>query len=881
MASTVSFSPSPTSDMLDINSFSNLLEAEAHSPRGLSHIKRRRATRACLGCRARKVRCNVTEDDGPCTNCRLDRLECVVRRRKRARPQQFQVHCFKQDPNYLCSPAKNVITIEDNGCLLDEERDQNTLLATPGLSLDLLGGDVPRVADNLDDNTISLSPFGGVDSPRDCHQANDNIFNQDLSQSTDFVSTTTFPVGVSGLNTMEKSSSNPLLPAYIKPLQGQVATEDIEYLHQRGALTIPDPELRNALLQGFTEYVYPYMPMLDLKDFVDIINQGDGNNGLVSLLLFQAVMFAGSAFIDMKHFSNAGYDIRRVARAALFQKVRLLYEFDSEPCVISQIQSLLLMTYYFNRPNEQKDLWYWIGIVVSLAHSAGLQWDPKNKLIPPTLREQHLRKRLWWSIFMRDQIIAIGMRRLPRIGKDDYNVPLLTLDDFECDADLTQLSILAPSCTMARDVFQRRQLAIMCMEKAKLSILMGLLLSSQYTISHAGHGKPDLMLSPKKVHSATQQARLCLQELGSWNSHLPRICVYDSRTALSHCESPAMIVHKAILRMIYLTTLSAVYRPEVLPICPWSASTTTLLHPKATDLVDLGQHAIHRSANEIACIAQDLQSLDLVRFLPTTVVTALLPAMMIHLLEIRSKSSQTTSLMPSFHLFGGCMRIMQKLHEMYASADFAIEFIEDTARKANVNVTFMISPRSTIATSGLHTCSSETLHDSEDSSVNSSLNRQHLFTRKITKDDESNTAKDLDSVCGEKDEDPKRGNAQGENIVLSRTGLSTDRNLLNFFNFTTVDSALSISPDSLLSGPVNGCQSQQESDLANQWNVALNPRDFVGSTGTIKLDSLDMIGDSISDVHDMVNLAMDELQYCNDSSNSHDFDFWGLFTTAV
>lgn len=278
---------------------------------------------------------------------------------------------------------------------------------------------------------------------------------------------------------------------------------------------------------------------------------------------------------------------------------------------------------------------------------------------------------------MRDQILGIGMRRLPRIDKDDNNVPPLNLDDFECDANLTQLSVLAPSCILARDVFQRRQLAIMCIEAAKLSILMGHLLSSQYTISYTEEGNSDLILSPINLHPATQQARISLQELGAWNSRLPRICVYDSTTALSHCESPVMIVHKAILRMIYLTTLSAVYRPEVLPICPWPTSTTTPLYPKVTDLVDPGQHAIHRAANEIACIAQDLQTLDLVRFLPTTVVTALLPAMMTHLLGIRSKSSQTTSLIPSFHRFGGCMGVMQELHEMYSSADFAIQFNED------------------------------------------------------------------------------------------------------------------------------------------------------------------------------------------------------------
>ncbi|KAH8809377.1 fungal-specific transcription factor domain-containing protein [Xylogone sp. PMI_703] len=880
MEPTVSLLSSNTSDPHDISSFSNVFHADTCSPRNLAHIKRRRAARACLGCRARKVRCNVTENDSPCTNCRLDGLECVVRRRKRAKPQQFRVHCFNQDMSYSNGPTKVIDMVGDHEDVLGDGRDQGTLMATPDLSLDLLGENVPIMTGSFEGNINTLSPLQGADTQGICDLEDTNILNQDLLKPLDFISTTPFPVGVANPSTQEVSSSKLLLPAYIKPLRAQITAEDTVYLQRKGALIVPDLELRNALLQGFIEYVYPYMPILDLKDLGNIICQGDGKNGEISLLLFQAVMFAGSAFVDMKYFSNAGYITRRAARKALFQKVRLLYESGSESCVISQIQSLLLMTYYFKRPNEQKDLWYWIGIVVSLAKSVGLQRDPKTEPTLSTLREQHLRKRLWWSIFMRDQLIAIGMRRLPRIGRDDYNVPPLALDDFECDADLAQLCILVPSCMVARDVFQRRQLAVMCMQQAKLSILMGLLLSSRYTISHAGQGKPDLEPSPRNIPSATRQAYLCLQELGAWSSCLPRICVYDSSTALSRCESPVMTVHKAILRMIYLTTLSAVYLPEVLPLCPWSTSTTTLLHPKPTSSIDPAQHVIYRSASEITCIAQDLQTLDLVRFLPTTVVTALLPAMMIHLLEIRSKTSQTTSIMPSFHLFGGCMGVMQKLHEMYASADFAIEFIEETARKANVDVTFVISPQTGITMLSPN-ANSEIWWDSEDLSFHSSLKRQNWFSRKVKKNAEPDALRDLDRIY-KSDGDSQHGDFQEEDRAPSSNTLRTDPETLDFLNLAPADDASGISPKLLLSGSLEDCESQQKSDATKYYNAAQGTEDLVGSTGTGDLDSLNMSDERFSDGQSIVNFSMDKSLYCNGQSGlNFDFDFWGLFATAA
>ncbi|KLP10410.1 cutinase transcription factor 1 beta [Fusarium fujikuroi] len=54
---------------------------------------RRRATKACLGCRERKVRCDVVICGPPCTNCYLDGKSCIITQRmnKRRRPQSPDV----------------------------------------------------------------------------------------------------------------------------------------------------------------------------------------------------------------------------------------------------------------------------------------------------------------------------------------------------------------------------------------------------------------------------------------------------------------------------------------------------------------------------------------------------------------------------------------------------------------------------------------------------------------------------------------------------------------------------------------------------------------------------------------------------------------------
>lgn len=117
--------------------------------------------------------------------------------------------------------------------------------------------------------------------------------------------------------------SNGPLPPYMKPLPPRMTADDIQYLWRKGALSIPDTIFRNALLQAYIEFVHPYMPLIELHDFLRIVDKNDGENGKISLVLFQAVMFAGTAFVDMAFLEAAGYTTRKSARKAFYQKARV------------------------------------------------------------------------------------------------------------------------------------------------------------------------------------------------------------------------------------------------------------------------------------------------------------------------------------------------------------------------------------------------------------------------------------------------------------------------------------------------------------------------------------------------------------------------------
>lgn len=476
-----------------------------------------------------------------------------------------------------------------------------------------------------------------------------------------------------------------MLPAYIKPLPDRFGNDEITYLQNKGALTIPHIELRNELIRSYAEVIHPYMPLLDLHDFVATVDCNDGTKQ-ISLLLFQSIMFAGVASVDMRYLENAGYTTRRDARRDFFNKTRLLYDFDLEADRIPLIQSLLMMTYWYETPDDQKDSHHWMGIAVSLAQTIGLHRNPaKSAHMEPS--KQKLWKRIWWSTFMRDRLIALGMRRPTRIKAGDFDVPMLTVDDFEIRTLPEEASCIPQDCNLLRDVEKQRQLAVLCVEKAKLCVCISSVLSVQYSVLQSTQGasgseestRTTMTLQPKKTDSGTTEVQACDKALQEWKDNLPEEAHYVV-PMWNDVESGDgyMVLNRSLLHMIYYSTLSALHRPQVLPSSGMSP------RDAKAEVIDVSRKAVRLAASEITSIANTLYNLDLVRLLPTTGITVLLPAVIIHLLDIKAPDEATRR--TSLQGFCQCMQTMARLRDIYAAADYSTAFLEAAIRKAEITL---------------------------------------------------------------------------------------------------------------------------------------------------------------------------------------------------
>ncbi|EFX01579.1 c6 zinc finger domain containing protein [Grosmannia clavigera kw1407] len=319
-------------------------------------------------------------------------------------------------------------------------------------------------------------------------------------------------------DTPPASSASHRLPPYIRPLSSQIDSRDMDYLADKGALTILNDEFRDELLRIYVNFVYPFMPAIDVKSFIESIMQGDGSRP-VSLLLFQAIMFASVAFVDVRFLKENGFHSRKEARKTFFSRVRLLYGLDCEPDRISLLQAVLLMTYWYESPDDDKDTWYWMGVALTMAQVAGLHRNPESLRIP--IEEKRLRRRLWWSCVMRDKLLALGIRRPARTLSNKFDVPILAFDDFDLSAPSEPLCrLLGESSLVLPENEGREVLAGMIVELSKLCVCLGHILRSQYTVmgSHPAGSEyllKALVVPEKSEHQALELAA-CDKELTDW-----------------------------------------------------------------------------------------------------------------------------------------------------------------------------------------------------------------------------------------------------------------------------------------------------------------------------------------------------------------------------
>lgn len=292
--------------------------APATSSTNKDRVVKKRASQACHHCRTRKVKCDLMKSGVPCHNCESDGIECVVvesRRSRKYRLQKRQLTGLVTLPPLIQAQS----TVSEDSHSNEDTGDETFKDVVNPKSSEYIPRDLIVLCRVVLISTSQGTPalpsttnVNNIQSPVETdpdHDINDFRYR---SASRN----------VRAASSSQSASSAVNLPSYIRPIRPSIKGHDIDLLSCRGALALPDDELRDQLLLCFVLFVHPYMPVVDLEELLGAID-GNNNGPKISLTLFQAVMFAGSAFVDLEHLENAGYENRRAARAAYYQKVKV------------------------------------------------------------------------------------------------------------------------------------------------------------------------------------------------------------------------------------------------------------------------------------------------------------------------------------------------------------------------------------------------------------------------------------------------------------------------------------------------------------------------------------------------------------------------------
>ncbi|RDW61597.1 hypothetical protein BP5796_11489 [Coleophoma crateriformis] len=407
-------------------------------PRPISKRRgKKRSSRACMTCRSRKVRCNIVAHGAPCSNCLHDEIECILplsRRQKSAREREIALRkaageVFAEEP-----PRSSVAAAQESSeqGLAVSRATSRTRTTNQDASRFISAPHGMRISEHpLSEVIPTCSPYPpsppSFPAPR---SGRGKPWNQIL------------PPLASAPRSDDPETLLPRLPKIFTPLPAHLDPSDLSYLQLRGALTLPSEEMQTQLLRAYVEFVHGTMPLLDLDEFMTAIKEGcelsksSEPREKISFLLFQAVMFAAVAYVSIRILKEEGFQSRESAQRILFNRVRLLYDFDTCTDRVPIIQSLLLMTRCpapvpTSTVQDNKDAYHWLGLAISLCYSLSLHRRLDAPHSAPGIQKLH--KRIWWTCFIRDRTLSFseGKPRPVRIRKEDCDVELLSLDDFE------------------------------------------------------------------------------------------------------------------------------------------------------------------------------------------------------------------------------------------------------------------------------------------------------------------------------------------------------------------------------------------------------------------------------------------------------------------
>ncbi|PKS11570.1 hypothetical protein jhhlp_003335 [Lomentospora prolificans] len=552
-------------------------------------FRRQRASRACETCHARKVRCDAASLGVPCTNCVAFQIECRIPVPKRKKTQ---------------TAASQKDTDSEKGERNEGANEQSprSRSVTAGTSVLPHRAAVPPTVYHTAEGTPSTT----LTEAQTRQGEIDNGTYVNLVMKPKF---TRAPITEAGRVAYLGESSNLTLlvhdrqgssdvvhyplPENVRGSRARLTELDnieIEILHQRGAFLLPPRNLCDELIDSYFKWVHPIVPVINRTRFM---RQYRDPKNPPSLLLLQAVLLAGSRVCSNPQLMDASGSTTPAA-LTFYKRAKALYDANYEDDRVTIVQSLLLMGWYWEGPEDvTKNVFYWSRVATIVAQGSGMHRSVEQSQL--NIADKRLWKRIWWTLFTRDRSVAVALGRPVHINLDDSDVEMLTEDDFIED-EPDNPSDYPPDPIHVQFFLQY----------VKLCEIMGLVLSQQYSVASKGRPRNAIDLTHSDM------------ALADWLQNCPKIVYW---------EMPRHHFWSALLHANYYTTLCLLHRAHM---PPHGTSRTPIDSPYPS------RNIAFQAAAMITSIVENLSAHGELRYCPAFIVYSLFSALIMHVYQMRS-----------------------------------------------------------------------------------------------------------------------------------------------------------------------------------------------------------------------------------------------------
>ncbi|KAI1497669.1 Ctf1 transcription factor [Biscogniauxia marginata] len=367
---------------------------------------------------------------------------------------------------------------------------------------------------------------------------------------------------------------------------------EIDILHQRGAFLLPPRSLCDELIDAYFRWVHPIVPVINRTRFM---RQYRDPKNPPSLLLLQAVLLAGSRVCNNPQLMDANGSTTPAA-LTFYKRAKALYDANYEDDRVTIVQSLLLMGWYWEGPEDvTKNVFYWTRVATIVAQGSGMHRSVESSQLSKA--DKRLWKRIWWTLFTRDRSVAVALGRPCNINLDDSDVEMLTEDDFIED-EPDNASGFAPDPVHAHFFLQY----------VKLCEIMGLVLSQQYSVASKGRRQNAIDLTHSDM------------ALADWLQNCPKTVYW---------EMPRHHFWSALLHSNYYTALCLLHRAHMPP-----NNNSSARFPDDSSYPS--RNIAFQAAGMITSIIENLSAHDELRYCPAFVVYSLFSALIMHVYQMRS-----------------------------------------------------------------------------------------------------------------------------------------------------------------------------------------------------------------------------------------------------